>query len=429
VKMHQGTPGSGRRGWTILAASFITLAVIYGVWYSYSVFLVALIREFGWDRSLVVGAFSIFVLLHGGLGPAVGWLLGHTGPRWPILIGAVVMGGGLVLTAETTAWWHLYLAFGGVTAVGMSLTGWVPVVVLVRNWFPDRVGTAMGIASAGIGVGILGVIPLAQLMIEWWGWRWAFRVLAVMTVGWGIPSALWLVQDPPEIGVASSGPRGGQPSAGSRAYWTLAAAVRSWRFWGVAAVYWLGNFGTQMLMIHQVAYLVDHKVPALTAASVAGAVGLVSIAAKLGWGVLSDRIGREVTSSLAFGCFVAGIGALVLAGRQPTAPLLYGYAVLMGLGYGVLSPVFPSVASDLFGGSGFPTIYGTLYAVICLALAAGPWVAGQVYDLTHSYAVALWIALATAVLAPALLWIVAPRHPNPPPQSGQPSTVSLQPQC
>jgi MFS family permease len=297
----------------------------------------------------------------------------------------------------------------------MSLTGWVPLVVLVRNWFPDRFGTAMGIASAGIGVGILGVIPLAQLMIEWWDWRWAIRVLAVMTVGWGVPSALWLVRDPPAFVLASTGPSGSLSGAATGPYWTITAAVNSWRFWGVAAVYLFGNFGTQMLMIHQVAYLVDHEVPALTAASVAGAVGLVSIGAKLGWGMLSDRAGRELTCSLAFGCFIAGIGALVLAGRYPTAMLLYGYALLMGLGYGVLSPVFPSIASDLFGGSGFPTIYGSLYTVICIALAAGPWVAGQVFDLTHSYAVALWIALATAVLAPGLLWVVAPRRPNPPP--------------
>jgi len=403
------------RGWVILATTFITLAVIYGVWYSYSVFLVALVREFSWSRSLVAGAFSFFVLLHGGLGPGVGWLLRRLGPRLPILVGAVVMGVGLVLTAETTAWWHLYLAFGVVTAVGMSLTGWVPLVVLVRNWFPDRFGTAMGIASAGIGVGILGVIPLAQLMIEWWGWRWAFRALGVVTVGWGIPSALWLVQAPPAFKAASTGPTGSHSGAATGPSWTLATAVNSWRFWGVAAVYVLGNFGTQMLMIHQVAYLVDQEVPALTAASVAGAVGLVSIGAKLGWGILSDRAGRELTCSLAFGCFVVGIGALVLAGRHPTAALLYGYAVLMGLGYGVLSPVFPSIASDLFGGSGFPTIYGSLYTAICIALAAGPWVAGQVYDLTHSYTVALWIALATAVLAPVLVWIVAPRRPNPPP--------------
>jgi MFS family permease len=87
----------------------------------------------------------------------------------------------------------------------------------------------------------------------------------------------------------------------------------------------------------------------------------------------------------------------------------------MAFGYGVLSPVFPAAASDLFSGPGFSTIYGALYTVICLALASGPWIAGQVFDLTGSYAGALWIGLGMAVVSPALLWLVAPRRPNPPP--------------
>ncbi len=49
-------------------------------------------------------------------------------------------------------------------------------------------------------------------------------------------------------------------------------------------MYVAGNSGTQMLLTHQVVYLVDAGVPALTAATVAGTVGLVSIGAKMGWG-------------------------------------------------------------------------------------------------------------------------------------------------
>ncbi|MCK7513800.1 MAG: hypothetical protein MZV70_63820 [Desulfobacterales bacterium] len=48
-----------------------------------------------------------------------------------------------------------------------------------------------------------------------------------------------------------------------------------------------------------------------------------------------------------------------------------------------------------------------------------------------SYAAALWIALATTVLMPAL-WLTAPRRPNPrlpgAEASDQPSALSLQPQ-
>jgi MFS family permease len=404
-----------RGGWTILATSFITLAVIYGVWYSYSVFLVAFIREFGWSRSLVSGVFAVFSLIHGGLGPPVGWLLRRASPRRVILAGVGVMALGLCLTAQTTTWWHLYLAFAGITALGISLNGWIPQVILVQGWFPDRVGSAMGIASAGIGVGIFAFVPLVQFLIDWCGWRWALGALAVVTVGWGLPSALWLIQDPPAFARAPSGAGEAPAPAESRAHWTLTTALRSWHFWGLASVFFMANFVTQMLMIHQVAYLVDHGVPPMIAATVGGAVGLVSIGAKPGWGMLSDRTSRELAYTLAAGCIVASIGLLVLAGRHPASFLPYLYAVLMAFGYGVLSPVFPAAAADLFSGPGFSTIYGALYTVICLALASGPWIAGHVFDLTGSYAVALWIGLGMAVVSPTLLWIVAPRRPNPRP--------------
>ncbi len=408
---------SHRRGWIVVGTTFMTLVVLYGAWYSYSVFLVALLHEFGWKRSLIAGAFSVFVLVHGLCSAIVGWLLRVAAPRRAILAGALVMGTGLCLTAQTTEWWHLYLAFGGIAAIGMSLAGWIPAVVLIRGWFPDRVGTMVGIASAGIGVGIFALVPLAQFFIEWMGWRWAFRILAALIVGWVIPATFGLVRDPPPVEATHppSESRVGPVAASGRPHWTLATASRSWRFWGLAGNYFTGNFVTQMLMIHQVVYLVDHRVPAFVAAAVGGASGLVSIVGKIGWGWLSDRTGREPAYGLAFGCVAASIGALALAGIHPTSFLLFLYAVLIGLGYGVMAPVPPAVASDLFGGPGFSTIFGTLYVVTCLGLATGTWSAGEIFDRTGSYAAALWLALVMAVLSPTLLWIVAPRRPNPPP--------------
>jgi hypothetical protein len=53
-----------------LAVTVVTLALAYGVWYAYSVFLVALLREFAWSRSVLAGAFSVFTLVSGGVGPS-----------------------------------------------------------------------------------------------------------------------------------------------------------------------------------------------------------------------------------------------------------------------------------------------------------------------------------------------------------------------
>jgi MFS family permease len=406
-----------RRGWIVVATAFTTLAVVYGVWYSYSVFLVALLTEFGWSRSLIAGAFSVFVLVHGALGPLTGWLAHRLGPRRLILAGGAVTAVGLLVMAETTTWWQLYLTFGGIVALGMSFAGWVPAVALIRQWFPARFGTAMGIASAGIGVGIFALVPVAQLFIDWYGWRGAYRLLALLTAGWILPAAFFLIRSPSASPEAPSTPGGARRAAAP--HWTLATALGSWRFWGVAAFYFTGNAVTQMLLIHQVAYLVDHGVSAIAAASVGGAVGLVSIGAKVGWGFFSDRFGREWAGTLAFGCVVGSLGALVLAGRHPDSLLPYLYAALIGIGYGVLSPVFPAVTSDLFGGPGFSTIYGALYTVICAGLALGAWAAGRIFDATGSYAGALWSGLLLALVTPALLWLVAPRRPNPVPFGGR----------
>ena len=162
-----------RRGWIVLAATFVTQILLSGVWYGYSVFLVSLLREFGWSRSLVSGAFSTFVMVHGLLGPLIGWLVRRFGPRHLIMAGAVLMCLAMALVAETTQWWHLYVAFGIIAAIAMSLAGWIPSVVLVGGWFPDRYGTAIGIMGSGIGVSIFALLPLAQVLIESFGWRWA----------------------------------------------------------------------------------------------------------------------------------------------------------------------------------------------------------------------------------------------------------------
>jgi MFS family permease len=403
---------AGARG--VLVATFVTLGLAYGFWYSYAVFLVAFLREFGWSRSVVAGAFSLLVMVHGLSGPLLGWLVERWGPRAVIAAGGGVLAGALLVGAHVSAVWQLYVAFGVLAALGVSAAGWVPSVVLIRGWFPSSVGTAIGAASAGIGVGIFALVPFAQLLIDGYGWRWALRVLAVLIAAWIIPATLLLVRP---VGSASSaaGPAPGPRPATTRRHWTLGTVVRTWRFWGTGAVFFAGSAATQMLLVHQVAYLVDHGVPALVGATVGGVVGVCSVAGKAGWGALSDRVGREPTYSLAFLCVAASVGLLVLAGAYPRTLLPYGYAVLIGVGYAVTAPLTPAIASDLFGGPRFARIFGALHFANSVGGALGAWIAGRIFDVTASYALALPIAAAMALLAPTLLWFVAPRRPNPAP--------------
>ncbi len=402
-------------GWVVVGASFVTMALLYGLWYSYSVFLVALLKEFGWSRSVTAGAFSMFALVHAGVGPLFGPIAERFGPRRIIFAGGCVLALGLLLAAQTSQPWHLYLAFGFIAAVGIGFSGYVPLVILVRGWFPTRVGTAVGIATAGISMGIAFLIPICQFLIDELGWRWALRVLAAAVVGWLIPATLWLLRECPAAETFRPAASRAERPAGQARHWTLPLALQSWRFWGFCLVLFTSNTAITLFMVHQVVYLVEHGVHPMVAATVGGIVGLVSIGGKAGWGYLMDRTLRETVYTLACVSFILSIGGLILAGTHPLSFLPYLYAVVLGIGYAITAPFTPAVASSLFGGPGFSTIFGTIHISLGFGTAAGAWAGGKIFDVTGSYTAAFWGAFGLTCFSCALLWAVAPRRPNPPP--------------
>ncbi|MBI2217465.1 MAG: MFS transporter [Candidatus Rokubacteria bacterium] len=411
-----------------LGVTFVTLGLVYGIWYSYSVFLVALLREFGWSRSVLAGAFSVFALVHGFSGLGLGWLGDRFGPRRLVIVGGVLLTVAVPLNGAVNQPWQLYATFGLLTAVGVATAGWVPAVILVQRWFPQRLGVALGVASSGVGMGIFLVVPLAQFLIDAGGWRWAFRVLGALMLAWVVPASVWLVRDPPAVPASSAtadrtrsaaGPVAAPASAAriadtiARHGVTLGQALRTWRFWALGIIQILGNMASQMLLVHQVAYLVDHRIPAIVAATVVSVVGLSSIAGKMGGGWFSDAFGRELAYTIGMACLAASIGVLGVVALAPNPRLAYVYAVLIGVGYAATAPLMPAVISDLFRGRHYGAIFGALHVSNAMGGAFGPWLAGRIFDATGSYQAAFMTAVFTASLSAAGLWIVAPRRARP----------------
>ena len=67
--------------WVVLGAVWVTLAISSGLYFSFPVFFVALLEEFGWSRGATSLAFSISSIVQGLLSPGVGILVDRFGPR------------------------------------------------------------------------------------------------------------------------------------------------------------------------------------------------------------------------------------------------------------------------------------------------------------------------------------------------------------
>lgn len=395
-----------------LAALGLILALAYGIWYAYGVFMVVLLKEFGWSRSLLAGAFSVFTLVHGISNPLIGMLCDRMRPERIVAFGGVMLG--IVLWADSyiSTPHDLYLYFGLCTAVAVASCGWVPAVIQVQRRFHDRLGFALGIVSAGVGLGMMLVVPVCQLLIESVGWRMAFRVLGVICVVVIVPAALYLGRSgqgraaAPAAGrPAPSSPKSARPARSAPRSIRITEAMRAAPFWLIMIAYFFGSLSTQTMHVHQVAFLVDHGIAALIAASVVGVVGGASIIGKIGGGWLSDQIDREVVYVAGIVIMIASVGSLLLVGTHPTHWGPYAYAVLLGLGYSVTAALTPALSADRFSGEHFGSIVGAGMFSSAIGSAIGPWLAGWQFDLTGSYTLPFLVAAFCAGIAGAAIWM------------------------
>src|SRR5258708_28905059 len=86
---------SGRgdhRAWIVVGTVWITLAIASGLYFSFPIFFVALLEEFGWSRGATAAAFSISSVVQGMLSPVVGILVDRLGPRRVMLGVAGLLG-------------------------------------------------------------------------------------------------------------------------------------------------------------------------------------------------------------------------------------------------------------------------------------------------------------------------------------------------
>ncbi|MBI3967685.1 MAG: MFS transporter [Chloroflexi bacterium] len=410
-------------GWWLVVAGFFALGVTYGVWYVFSIFLVAVIEEFGWSRAAISSVFSLFVMVQGVSGPLVGAATDRFGPRKVIGAGGSLLVVSLLLCATIDSLWQFYLYYGILTGLGVSAAGWIPVAVLLGRWFVARLSIAMGAASTGIGAGILLILPFAQLLVSWIGWRGTFAVLALLALLALLPF-VWLIRDRPEsLGLRPDGQtveraRPGRELGDRRVVdrewvsrdWTIGRAIGTRQFWYLAVAFVGISFVIQMVLVHQVAHFVALGYDRLFAASISGLVGLSSMAGKVIWGAAADRQGREL--AFAAGCFVCAIaiGFLLAIPGPEVLWLVPIYGVLIGVGYAVSAPLPPAAVADLFAGRNYGVIFGTLYLGTSIGGAAGPALAGWIFDVTQSYQLAFITTLVALGIATLAFWLAAPRR-------------------
>lgn len=386
----------------MLAAVFAFILLGRGLGDSYTVFLLPLEREFGWTRSELTSVYSIYLLVHGCTAPLVGLVFDRFGPRWVYGSGMLSLGMAFFLAGSLTALWQFYLLVGVLVGVGVSMNGMVPGSALIARWYREKLSSALGVAYSAFGIGTVLFVPLVQYLVAEYDWRQSYRIM-----GSGLlllaPVVIFAL---PWKTFAAGHPARAESRQKSGEGWTLAAALRSPVFWGLAQVFFFTASAMFAIIVQLVAFVVDAGFSPLAAATAFGFVGLLSGVSVMASGLSSDRFGYRQVVTLSFVGTAAGMALLLLLSFYPSALVLVLFVPVFGLCMGMRGPIVSSIAARYFAGPRVATIYGLIYASNAVGAALGAFAGGLLHDLTGGYRAALAMSLVLITIASLPFWTV-----------------------
>lgn len=373
----------------------VLMNLALGSLYAWSVFVLPLEKEFGWSRAETSWVFTIAIVAFAASFVFAGRLQDIRGPRIPAAIGGTLVGLGFLLASFTSSLLVLYVCFGVIVGIGNGF-GYATPIPVGSKWFPDRRGLVVGLMVGGYGAGSAIFGPVANALVERFGWRTTFQVLGALFFGMAMIGT-WLLKNPP---------------AGYRpAGWTLPATaadqslhdvptarmVRTPTFYALWIAYCLGATAGLMTISQLVPFARSAGLGAAVAtfAITVGAIGNAGGRILSGW--LSDRLGRLATLRTMVLVSAAAMPTLFLW-REQVVPFYLLVAIVYWC-YGTQLSVFASTTADFYGTRHLGMNYGLLFTAWGVAGILGPMIGARVFDAFADYRYAFFTAAALACLA------------------------------
>jgi len=407
-------PVVGNR-WIQLIAGVVAMIVISNFQYAFTLFTPGLKAAFpGVPYKDIALIFTLFILFETWPVPVAGHFIDKFGIRNLMLVGAVCILLGWVLGGTVaTSVSHLYIFYGVIAGTGAGII-YIATVANAVKWFPDKRGLAAGLTAAGFGGGAaLTLIPISKT-IQSMGWAGAMTAWGVGQGVVAIAAAL-ILRHPPAGWVPAGGswvPPKAVAQTGEQFTWTRMLSTKE--FYLLYAMFLMVCTGGLMTTgnLSQIAKslkVLDAKVLGIAIVPfTATLAGVTNAFARIMWGAISDRFGREYTMAFAF----AFEGVLIFAMTQIMgSPILFVVLLpFVFLAWGEIYALFSAITGDVFGAKNASGNYGILYTAKGVSsILAGYGAALVAAHYAGSFEVPYYVAAIFDILSAALaLFILRP---------------------
>lgn len=403
-----------RTGWMLAFGAAMGTVVTSIPSNAIGVFVKPLNEAFGWPRAAVSSAILMTAIAVVLLSPFAGRLISRYGPRRVGLVGIVLFSlalAGIGLTGPALWTWFLAWALVSIFNVFAGPIVWSSAVV--RHFNVSR-GMALAVTLSGTGIGGAIVAPGTLAAMNAFGWRGAFFSLGLAAALFGLPMIYFFFRDPKSTGPLPHSAEAVEARAReddeAGVSYSLSEAVRTSKFWRLAAAAIGVAMGLAVLLVHFAPILTDAGLTAESAVMIVAVMGPTAIIGRLFGGYLMDRMHAPLLGAIVFALVALACGILlVFNGHVGLAVIV---SVLTGLGLGIEIDLLAYLVSRYFGSRAFAAIYGLLLGLYGVGFGAGAILGGAAFDYFGSYDLILQVLIGI-LLASAIIIGTLGSYPRP----------------
>ncbi len=340
-----------------------------------------IITELDWTRAMFSSARAPQLLVIALASPLVGYMTIRLGARRILAFAAVLLGVGFLLLSRMQSLWHFSVL---IMILGLAMTGLGDITVgqVVSQWITRGRGLALGIVYTGSNIAGFGLTRVAAAIADRASWREAFAWMGVAGLVILLPTAWFLVREPPNLptpaAIESEAP--GVPGG-----MDLSAALRTRSFWILMFSLFSFFFYFLGMLEHLVLFLTDTGMPRSEAtAYFSNAIGL-GLVSKVILGAIADRIHHKIALLVDYALLTLS-SVLLLFLPHPT--LLPAFILVFGFSYAARDVVYPLILTECFGLRFMAAIYGALILALLPGGTLGPIFAAWTHDRFGSYDIA-----------------------------------------
>lgn len=334
--------------------------------------------------SVVVGVAALFL-------PRVFQVIGW---RPVILIGSLLAFIGMAGMAFFDSLTMFY-TLGAIRGLGATAFQMVAVSIIINNWFEEKNGFAMSIASAFYGLVSMVLAPIISIIVADYGWRIGFIFSGILLLIFLLPAIIYpLTIRPEDSGLLPYGKlveseiiaeTNGRSNIESEKDTSISKAA-------FTAMLLMTLFSTMIMGMNQ--HLSSHGESMGMTIQYSGymlsAVMFGNIFFKLTVGPVLDRIGSVKTAISINAINVIGL-LLLNVGRGAIIPIIASFIFGSIFSFGAV--IMPLLTNELFGRQHFGKVFPIIVFISNLGIVLSNTLVGYVFDFTGVYTLAFVIGI------------------------------------